>query len=646
MSVQEKLMNEWIIKFKTNIKTKNGRDNLFLIIPELLHSKRSMNLNAKILNNDKEIEEKRQFYIINNDIWQIIKKENPNEKEIKIEGRYDNKKYIFLINQFIYYFYCVNEKDELKEGYFRFQEEMDGKIIINEFINESIEQFINKYHIKSSKDLQTIKYKTTYFLFQFKSGFKENIINNNNINRNIINNINNKKNVKKEFNNNFQNNNNFNIFPIQNVFNHGGHLNNNNIQNNQININNIINNNKFNFPKSKNVFNNNNITGNNLNIINNNFINQKKPRNHSANNRKIIIKEKIHIPKNCTAGLDNIGATCYMNATLQCLAHVNKLTKYLLKAEHMQNILQNKSKFRLTNAYLTVLINLWKNVNIKNYAPHQFKQVISNMNPLFQGIQANDSKDLILFLLETIHTELNKPIINAQKINGIINQYDFYQTFKIFKKYFINNFRSVISNLFYGFFDSVMICKNCNSKSKNIIKTHNIQCYNILIFPLEEVRIYKKRPQNIVSIEECFEYYQKKETMSGQNQIYCNNCKSVSDSTNYTKLLTSPNVLVLNLNRGKGLQFNIQIEFEEYLDIQKFLFFSNLNEVPSFYECIGIVTHFGPSSMSGHFIAFCKSFVDKNWYKYNDSIVSLSSFNEAKNTGVPYILFYSTFQSK
>ena len=29
------------------------------------------------------------------------------------------------------------------------------------------------------------------------------------------------------------------------------------------------------------------------------------------------------------------------------------------------------------------------------------------MNPLFKGIAANDSKDLILFILENIHNELN-----------------------------------------------------------------------------------------------------------------------------------------------------------------------------------------------------------------------------------------------
>ena len=45
--------------------------------------------------------------------------------------------------------------------------------------------------------------------------------------------------------------------------------------------------------------------------------------------------------------------------------------------------------------------------------------------------------------------------------------------------------------------------------------------------------------------------------------------------------------------------------------------------------------------MGGHFIAFCKSFVDQKWYKYNDAMVNNSSFQEASTTGVPYILFYS-----
>ena len=254
------------------------------------------------------------------------------------------------------------------------------------------------------------------------------------------------------------------------------------------------------------------------------------------------------------------------------------------------------------------------------------------MNPLFAGIQANDSKDLALFLLEELHKELNNVNQIKKESFNIINQYNYDEVLKSFCTYFSNNFRSKISNIFYGIFNSMMQCLNCN------ITTNNIQIFNILIFPLEEVRKNFNRIQNMVTLYECFEYYQKGEYMMGQNQIHCNNCNLMSNSRNMTKLIISPNVLIINLNRGKGLQFNIKLLFEEYLDIRKYVF---SDKSPTFYQLIGIVTHFGPSSMSGHFIAFCRSFINQKWYKYNDAQVSLSSFEEARTTGVPYILFFS-----
>ena len=178
----------------------------------------------------------------------------------------------------------------------------------------------------------------------------------------------------------------------------------------------------------------------------------------------------------------------------------------------------------------------------------------------------------------------------------------------------------------------MMTCFNCQ------LTTNNVQCYNILIFPLEEVRKFKNRYNKTVDIIECFEYYEKDEYMTGENQIHCNYCRRMANSINKSKIIIGPNVLVINLNRGKGLQFDVKLSFGEYLNIRNFIYYK---ESPYYYELIGIVTHFGPSSMGGHFIAFCKSFVNHKWYKYNDAIVTDSSFNEARSTGVPYILFYS-----
>ena len=61
------------------------------------------------------------------------------------------------------------------------------------------------------------------------------------------------------------------------------------------------------------------------------------------------------------------------------------------------------------------------------------------------------------------------------------------------------------------------------------------------------------------------------------------------------------------------------------------------------YRLISVITHFGPSGTAGHFIAFCFVKNKNKWYKFNDSIVTESSFNEAStssNSGSIYILFY------
>ena len=497
----------------------------------------------------------------------------------------------------------------------------------------------------------------------------------------ITNNKNNKENIKSKENNRYNfcnqkasnkifNNQNRNIIKLPNAINRSlpfiqkknlinpivpFKINNNNINVNQSAenknfLNKFINNNNF-IINNKNHNNNNKQINNNINNINNNkfIINvklkpnpqqEKKPnKNRSASAPKIRASNIILMSKTNANGLANIGATCYMNATLQCLAHIQRLTHYLLNSETKKKISSDKIKYKLTSAYLTVLENLWQNKNIKYYSPNQFKDVISEMNSLFAGIQANDSKDLILFLLETMHNELNLENKNINNINNQENylddiqaQYNYEMALKNFSNYFKEKYNSIISSLFYGMFNSITCCQNCN------VVLNNVQCYNILIFPLQKVKEYKMKMDNIVDLYECFDYNQRPDLISGKS-FYCNNCRTMVDNVNTTKLLYCPKILVINFNRGKGLEFDVKINFPEYIDIINYVYYKDNS--PTFYELVGIVTHFGPSSMGGHFIAFCKSFGNQQWYKYNDAIVDPSSFEEAKNTGVPYILFYS-----
>jgi hypothetical protein len=136
------------------------------------------------------------------------------------------------------------------------------------------------------------------------------------------------------------------------------------------------------------------------NIINN-FENNK------IKNPNMINFNLVNIPS--YRGLENVGATCYMNATLQCLANIKPITDYLLNKKNYKFLYDNGILCHMTLQYTQVLLGLFCNEsNDRYYSPKDFKDEIGEINPLFKGVQANDSKDLIIFLLEIMNNELTK----------------------------------------------------------------------------------------------------------------------------------------------------------------------------------------------------------------------------------------------
>ena len=287
-------------------------------------------------------------------------------------------------------------------------------------------------------------------------------------------------------------------------------------------------------------------------------------------------------------GLNNIGATCYMNATLQCLSNTTKLTEYFLKMFNYE--INNKNRL-MSNEYYNVVKNLWdyKNNN-KSFSPDSFKEKLSQENPLFKGIQANDSKDLINFLLERFHLELNEPR-NGQN-NNMMNNYEITlndqlnegKMLNIFINEFKTKYNSIISNLFYGMFETRSQCQKC----RNI--KYNFQVYSFLEFPLEQVNKYcfnhgKRQNYNSnnqnpdVDLYECFEYNCNLDLMVGDNQMYCNICNSTQDALYGTQIYSAPNYLIINLNRGRGAVYECKVIFPEKLNLLNFITFKNENTV-------------------------------------------------------------------
>ena len=105
---------------------------------------------------------------------------------------------------------------------------------------------------------------------------------------------------------------------------------------------------------------------------------QKGKKRYSNND--LILEESNHV--HCL-GLENIGATCYMNATIQCLCNVEKLKSFFLNNSLVNAVTMNKN-CPLTLEFSSLINHLWKlpkdNNNKSYYNPTNFKNIISQMD--------------------------------------------------------------------------------------------------------------------------------------------------------------------------------------------------------------------------------------------------------------------------
>ncbi|KAH7511707.1 hypothetical protein FEM48_Zijuj12G0011200 [Ziziphus jujuba var. spinosa] len=165
-------------------------------------------------------------------------------------------------------------------------------------------------------------------------------------------------------------------------------------------------------------------------------------------------------------GLLNLGNTCFMNSAIQCLVHTPEFARYFREDYHQEINWQNPLGMvgELALAFGELLRKLWAPGRTP-VAPRPFKAKLARFAPQFSGYNQHDSQELLAFLLDGLHEDLNrvkhKPYIKSRDADGRPDE-------EVADEYWANHIArndSIIVDVCQGQYKSTLVCPVCNKVS-------------------------------------------------------------------------------------------------------------------------------------------------------------------------------------
>lgn len=336
---------------------------------------------------------------------------------------------------------------------------------------------------------------------------------------------------------------------------------------------------------------------------------------------------KPHTQNSVITGFLNLGNTCYINSSLQCLIHTQLLREYFLNGVHLQDLNQ-VSPLGTGGLFAWTLGKLIESYGTSSSAvvSKQLVELLWANGPFRPGRQS-DVHEFLLFFLDKVHEDLDrsrrllrKPRVKSRSVNET-------KAVKQWRKHLMTS-SSVIVDLLQGQVRSMVHCLNCN------LKKVRFEPFLVLSLPIAGHK----------TLEECLAEFIQPELLNSSNKWGCTRCNEKVHAQKSYNLWKLPPILIIHLKRffytrkGSGKICDFIKYPVERLTLTPFL--PKQHSEPVVYDLFAMIEHRGNSLDGGHYVAVARNSMTGTWNKFDDSSVTPLKGPQSVASRDSYVLFY------